>query len=196
MTKQASRLKLGRISISLALVFGTLALTAPASAQSPDLSAPELQTPSTAFTEALSAFDSAWSANGLAISTVTFTDGASTGYGKYSPKVGAAFAPGEAITLYAEPVGYAFAETGGNYSYEVSVSYKLLNPSGQVLSEQDDFARFAGTGRSKQRQLSASLSFQFDGLPVGAYQLQATFTDQFGGQTASFARPFSISGTN
>jgi|GEM_PF-1513425 len=196
MTKQVSRFNLGWTSTSLALALGTMAITTPASAQSSEIKAAEIQAPSAGYTEALSAFDSAWSANGLAFSTVTFTNGTSAGYGQYSPKNGSVFATGEAIALYAEPVGYAFSETGGSYGYEVSASYKLLNPSGQVLSEQDDFARFAGTGRSKQRQLSASLSFQFDGLPAGDYQLQATFADKIAGQAASFTLPFSVAGTN
>ncbi|WP_420411999.1 hypothetical protein [Roseibium sp.] len=191
MTKQVGRFKLGWIAPSLALALGTFAIPGTAAAQSP-----EIQTPAAAFIDALNGYDSAWSANGLAFSTVTFTDGTSTGYGQYTAKDGASFAAGEPIALYAELVGYAFDQSSEGYSYRLSASYKLLNQSGQVLSEQDDFAAFTGTGRSKQRQLSAALTFQFDGLPAGDYQLLATFSDAIGGKSASFTLPFAVIGTN
>ncbi|QDG79180.1 hypothetical protein [Labrenzia sp. PHM005] len=191
MTKQVGRIKLGWIAPSLALALGTFAIPGTAAAQSP-----EIQTPAAAFIDALNGYDAAWSANGLAFSTVTFTNGTSTGYGQYTAKSEASFAAGEPIALYAEPVGYAFDQSSEGYSYKLSASYKLLNQSGQVLSEQDDFAAFTGTGRSKQRQLSAALTFQFDGLPAGDYQLLATFSDAIGGKSASFTLPFAVIGTN
>lgn len=191
MTKQTSRFKLGWIMPSLALVLGSMAVPGSASAQSP-----EIQSPTAAFTEALTGYDAAWTANGLAFSTVTFTAGASTGYGQYTAKDGNSFAAGEPIALYAEPVGYAFSQSDAGYSYNLTASYKLLNQSGQVLSEQDGFAAFTSTGRAKQRQLSAALTFQFDGLPAGEYQLQTIFSDTIGGNTASFTLPFAVTATN
>ncbi|WP_428528175.1 hypothetical protein [Roseibium sp.] len=191
MTKQASRLKLGRNSTSLALVFGIFAAAGTAFAQTPDF-----PSPSPAFTEALTAFDAAWTADGLAFSTVTFTDGPGSGYGKYTARANNTFSSGDTIALYAEPVGYAFEQSQDGYTYKLAASYRLLNPSGQVLSEQSDFAEFTGTTRSKQRQLSASLSFQFDGLPAGDYELEASFADQTGNQTASFKLPFTVQTAN
>ncbi|WP_420338722.1 hypothetical protein [Roseibium sp.] len=191
MTKQASRFKLGRNSTSLVLVFGIFAAAGSAVAQSPDY-----KSPSPAFTEALTAFDAAWTADGLAFSSVTFTDGPGSGYGKYTATENNVFSAGETIALYAQPVGYAFDQSQDGYTYKLAASYRLINTSGQVLSEQSDFAEFTGTTRSKQRQLSASLSFQFDGLPEGDYALEATFADQIGNQTAGFKLPFTIKAAN
>ncbi len=191
MTKQASRTKLGWVTSSVALVLGSIAFTGLAVAQSPEISAP-----SAAYTQALSDYEAAWSSNGLAFSTVAFSDGPSSGYGQYTTKTGNSFTDGEPIALYAEPVGYAFAQSDAGYSYNLSASYRLLNKSGQVLTEQAEFAEFNGTGRSKQRELSAGLSFQFTGLPAGDYQLQTTFTDTIGNQSASFSLPFTVTGAN
>jgi transcriptional regulator with AAA-type ATPase domain len=115
MTKQASRFKLGRNSTTLALVFGIFAAVGSAVAQSPDY-----KSPSPAFTEALAAFDAAWTADGLAFSTVTFTDGPGSGYGKYTATENNVFSAGDTIALYAEPVGYAFDQSQDGYTYKLS----------------------------------------------------------------------------
>lgn len=152
--------------------------------------------PSEAFQEALAAFDRAWTASGLAFTEVTFTEGAATGYGQYTPRGNTVFNDKEALTVYAEPVGYAFSQDGSTYSYELTASFKLLNLSGQVLAEQENFATFAGSGRTKKRELSAALTFQFSGLPVGEYKLETRFEDEIGGNQSSFTLPFSVNGTN
>lgn len=152
--------------------------------------------PSGAFLEAQAAFDRAWTASGLAFTEVTFTDGAATGYGQYTPRDNTVFTDKEALTVYAEPVGYAFKQDGSSYTYELTASFKLLNLSGQVLAEQENFATFAGSGRSKKRELSAALTFQFSGLPVGEYKLETRFEDEIGGNQSSFTLPFSVTGTN
>ncbi|WP_157739103.1 hypothetical protein [Labrenzia sp. VG12] len=152
--------------------------------------------PSQAFQEALAAFDQVWAASDLAFTEVTFTDGAATGYGQYTPRENTVFNDQEALTVYAEPVGYAFRQDGSSYSYELTASFKLLNLSGQVLAEQENFATFAGSGRTKKRELSAALTFQFSGLPVGDYKLETRFEDEIGDSQSSFTLPFSVTGTN
>ena len=156
----------------------------------------ETTSPPEAFTSALAAFDQAWTNSGLAFTTVTFTKGSSAGYGRYEPREGTEFSAGEPLSVYAEPVGYGFTQGADGFSYSLTASYKLLNASGQVLAEQDNFASFSGSGRSKQRELSAALTFQFSGLPAGSYLLQTRFTDEAGGSQAGFTLPFTMSGGN
>lgn len=157
---------------------------------------PDIAQPSAAYTSALSALDAAWDASGLAFTTATFTDGAANGYGQFTPRDNTVFTDEEALTVYAEPVGYGFRDDNGAYAYELTASFRLLNLSGQVLVEQDNFATFAGTGRSKKRELSAALTFQFSGLPAGDYQLETRFQDEIGGNQSGFTLPFSVTGTN
>ncbi|WP_116697616.1 hypothetical protein [Labrenzia sp. 011] len=152
--------------------------------------------PSQPFLQARAAFDQAWESSELAFDTVTLTDGASQGYGHYTPRANASFADGETLSVYAEPVGYGFRQNGDEYAYELTASYRLLTPSGQVLAEQGNFATFAGSGRSKKRELSASLNFQFSGLPAGEYRLEANFTDTVGGKQAGFTLPFTVTAAN
>jgi len=180
----------GQIVSAVLIAGGLFAGLANAHAQS------EVKRPSAAFESALNAFDAAWTASGLAFTTVTFTDGAATGYGQYTPRDSAVFTDEEALTVYAEPVGYDFRESGGTFAYEVTASFRLLNLSGQVLVEQENFATFSGSGRSRKRELSATLTFQFSGLPAGDYQLEARFLDEIGGSQSAFTLPFSVTGTN
>jgi len=188
MTLLAGRLATRRI-VSAVLIT-TATLTGILSAQAQSDSVP---VPSEAFTQALSAYDQAWEVSGLAFLKATFTDGASTGYGQYTPRADTAFTDGETIFIYAEPVGYGFRETDAGYAYQLTASYRLLNLSGQVLAEQENFATFSGSGRSKKRELSASLNFQFSGLPAGSYRLEANFTDTVGGKQSGFTLPFTVS---
>ncbi|WP_299810951.1 hypothetical protein [uncultured Roseibium sp.] len=152
--------------------------------------------PSQTFLQARAAYDTAWEASDLAFDTVTLTDGGSQSYGQYTPRASSAYSDGETLSVYAEPVGYDFRQTGDSYAYELTASYRLLNLSGQVLAEQGNFATFSGSGRAKKRELSASLNFQFSGLPAGDYKLEATFTDAVGGKQAGFTLPFSVTAAN
>ena len=68
--------------------------------------------PSPAFTEALAAYDQAWTASGLAFTAVTFTDGAATGYGQYTPRDAAVFTDEEALTSMPNRSATAFHENG------------------------------------------------------------------------------------
>ena len=158
--------------------------------------AESVTTPSEAFKNAQTAYDAAWEANGLAFSVATFTQDGGTAYGQYTPREDAVFQNDEVLSIYAEPVGYAFSQTEGVFAFKLTASYKLLNLSGQVLAEQDDFAVFSGEGRSRQRELAAALSFQFSGLPAGDYQLETMFNDETGGKEAGFTLPFTITDPN
>ncbi|MBN9669070.1 hypothetical protein [Roseibium aggregatum] len=148
------------------------------------------------FSKALAAYDRAWETAGLGFATATLTEKASSGYGEYVPRETAAYTDGETLSIYAEPVGYGFAENDGLYSYKLTASYKLLNLSGQVLAEQDNFAEFTGSGRSKMRELSAALTFEFSGLHAGDYRLETSFTDEITGKSAGFTLPFTVSNPN
>ncbi|WP_460083599.1 hypothetical protein [Roseibium sp. LAB1] len=180
---RASRQMLSAVLIATGMSAGLMS----AQAQSPT-------SPPEAFQNALAALDEAWTAAGLSFTVATFSSSPGTGYGQYTPRSDAVFADGEALTVYAEPVGYAFQESDGGFAYELTADYKLLTKSGQVLAEQENFATFAGSGRSKQRELSAALTFQFSGLPAGDYQLETSFSDKVGGETSAFTLPFSVTG--
>lgn len=188
MAKQVGGIKLARATA--ALVAAGLAYSAGGPVQAEETS---FTAPPAAFTQALDQFDSAWTAAGLSFTAATFSDSNGSGYGEYTPRPTNAFASGERLSLYAEPVGYAFVTSGADFAYRLTTDYKLLNMSGQILAGQDGFAEFSGSGRSPKREVSARLSFEFATLPAGDYTLQITFNDANGGTSAKIDLPFSIS---
>ncbi|GAA0778894.1 hypothetical protein E1180_19405 [Roseibium denhamense] len=191
MTNRTGKFSYGRMLNSVLISTFIAAGTAAAQAQTASVAEP-----AAAFSSARSAYVEAWESSGLAFAKALLTETKSNGFGQYSPRADADFAAGDPLYVYAEPVGYAFAQTGTGQSYQLTASYKLLNGSGQVLAEQQNFAEFSGSGRSLQLQLSAGLSFEFSGLPGGEYQLETMFTDTVGQQSASFTLPFTVTGTN
>ncbi|MEP3048525.1 MAG: hypothetical protein ABJL55_14405 [Roseibium sp.] len=191
MTKQVMQIATGKVARAVLITIGTLAGTLTASSQDRLVSEP-----SPAFLSALTAYDQAWNTSELAFAVATFTDGASQGYGNYTPRETSEYSGNDSISVYAEPVAYGFTETESGYQYELTASYKLLNTSGQVLAEQSNFAKFTGSGRAKQRELSASLTFQFSGLPAGDYQLETLFADETNGKQSGFTLPFTVSANN
>jgi hypothetical protein len=180
---------LRRMLSAVVITTGVSAGLMSAQAQSP-------ASPPAAFQNALAAYDQAWSEAGLSFMVAVFSAGPSSGFGHYTPRGDAVFSDDEALNVYAEPVGYGFRETDGGFAYELTADYRLLTKSGQVLAEQENFATFSGSGRSRQRELSAALTFQFSGLPAGDYQLETSFTDEVGGATSAFSLPFSVSASN
>lgn len=155
--------------------------------------APKFPTPDATFNESLSAFSSAWKDSDLVFTAATFAEAPASGYGQYAPRKSDTFSSDDVINVYAEPVGYGYAATDNGFGYDLEASFQLLNTTGQVLASQDNFAKFSGTARSRKRELSTSLSFQFGGLPAGSYTLAALYTDKVSGKTGTVSLPFNIS---
>lgn len=170
------------------LAFG--ASTTIAFAETP--TTPSFPAPASALSEAAAAETAAWDAAPLGFSKVLFVTAPAGGYGQYEPREGSEFAADETLHVYAEPVAYAIAEQDGTYNYALSANFRLLNTTGQVLAESVDFASFAKQTRSASRELSTSLSFQFSGLPSGAYSLEVELNDTIGSKTATINLPFSV----
>lgn len=136
--------------------------------------------------------DMAWTASPLAFAAAGFAEGPASGYGVYTPRSASVFASGEPMTVYLQPTGYGFEETGSGYGYKMSVSYQLLTPSGQVLAAENGFASVAGTSRSKDRQAYTSLTFKFEGLPSGNYMLETSVADAVDNKSAVVRLPFEV----
>lgn len=158
----------------------------PAAALAQQASLPE------GLSSAYQALDAAWQQAPLSFAALAFTDGPSTGYGRYTPRADAVFAAGDTLTVYAEPVGFGHEETAEGYGVRLTAGFELLNTSGQVLAEQTGFADLRADSRNRLREFHATLSFAFEGLRPGDYRLVATLTDTVSGKTASGELPFTI----
>lgn len=172
------------------LVVGTALISSSAAFAEP--SAPSFSEPGAALNDLLGSLDGAWNASDLGFTKVLFIEAPASRYGQFEPASSATFAPGAAMTVYAEPVGYGFTSQNGLHSFELSASYALKNTTGQILASQDGFATMGDAGRSKQREFQASLTFQFEGLPAGDYVLSLTLKDRSTGKSGTAELPFAI----
>jgi len=184
MRKRVGQQKNGILIATTAVLWSFQANTAAAEAIFP--------APSAALQDSFSTLNEAWATSPLAFNKVLFTASQATGYGQYTQRSAPAFAAGEMMHVYAEPVSFGFAETGGTYAYSLVTDFQLLTNSGQVLVEEKGFARFNGSSAAPRRELPTALSFQFDGLPSGSYLLELTYTDNVADKSAKVRLPFSV----
>ncbi len=148
--------------------------------------------PSSDLAAALQSLDSAWKAGPLAFTKALFVDAPASGYGAYAPRASNVFKPGDAIVVYAEPVGYDYASHGEEYRIELAVDFEILTTTGQVLAAQNDFAKVGAASRDKLREFQTSLSFTFEGLQAGEYVLMARFRDGASDKSGELRLPFTV----
>jgi len=145
-----------------------------------------------ALEEATRVRDLAWDAAPIAFTTATFVDGKPAGYGQYTPRASTVFKPGDAITIYAEPVGYGYGRDGAQYLIDLDADIELQTPQGQILVREESFTRLSGKGLRPIREFQVSFSIALDGLTAGDYVLVTRLKDAHGDKTGSFSLPFSI----
>jgi len=184
MSGKFARSAFGAAAFSLAAAVATASLA--------QTTSPSFPAPSEALTSSLAALDASWDSSELAFTAATFATSNASGYGQYTARDSNSFSPTETITVYAEPIGYVFAETSVGHRHDIEVGFRLLNTTGQVLAQQDGFARFAGVTPSRKRELPTSLSFQFEGLPAGDYVLEALYTDKISNKSGTVTLPFTM----
>jgi len=157
-----------------------------------DTDAPSFPKPAAPLSDATTALAKTWASAPLGFTKALFVKGPASGFGQYEPRAASAFSADEVMHVYVEPVAFGLSEAEGTYSYALSAGFRLLNPTGQVLAENTDFARFENEARSPRRELSTSMSFQFSGLPAGEYTLALDITDQVSEKSAEILLPFAI----
>ena len=133
-----------------------------------------------------------WDELPLTVRNATFTAGPATGYGAYPAREGASFSAGETVNVYAEVLGYGFAEKDGLQAAAIDADLFLVSEDGRTLARQDKFLSldFAGT----EKRLETYLSFQtsLSGFPAGAYALEVRLTDNVSGKVAEFSLPLTL----
>ncbi|NRG19848.1 hypothetical protein HPQ64_19315 [Rhizobiales bacterium] len=148
--------------------------------------------PSNELAASMQKLDAAWAASPLGFTDARFVEEPAAGYGAFEPRDGATFKPGDAINIYAEPVGYGYRAQDGVYEVELAVDFEILNNTGQVLAEQADFARVTAEARNPLREFQTSLSFRFEGLTDGDYILVTRFRDENSEKSGEIRLPFTI----
>jgi hypothetical protein len=113
----------------------------------------------------------------LFVTRATVIMGEVEGFGRYTPRQHNAFAPGEPVQLYIEPVGMDFSREGENYIARLDVGYRLRNSNGEVIQEDDPFMSVGYGGRSISFDHYVTVTYRLGQLPVGRYTLETILTD-------------------
>jgi hypothetical protein len=133
-----------------------------------------------------------WLQTPLIIRKATFVARPSGGFGVYSPKADNTFKAGEAMRVYAEPVGFGWGKSGNLYSIDFSVDFTISTPDGKVLGGRKAFQKLGMKSLVQNTEFFVSLTYTFSGIPVGKYVITTVLNDKNSGKSASFNLPITI----
>ena len=155
--------------------------------------APALAQDLTAYEQAEQALIAVWDQMPLNFRTATFVSGEAEGYGLFTERETAVFAPNEPIVVYAEPMGYGWRqEADGRYSFGLDIDIVLRNAAGDVVASQESFMRQGLTSRARNREFYLTLTLNMTGAPAGDYALEYIVHDLASDKIGTIARTFSI----
>ena len=167
--------------LALLLACAGLALCGPAQAQT--LAAIEA---------AETALAAAWDATPLAFRTAVFATSDVAEFGRFTPRDGSEFAPGEPIIVYAEPVGFGWTEGAGGFRSGFDIDLTIRRPDGVPLLEKPDFMEAGLEGATRNRDFMLLMTLDLTGAEPGSYILDYTVRDVASDETALISLPFSI----
>lgn len=130
----------------------------------------------------------------LFLETLPVTEPAA-GFGLYNPRPNATYKPGEAIVIYAEPVGFGYGTGGeGLFTVGFAVDLQVLDEAGQELANVQNVTELNLTSRYKNREFQANLTYNLDGIAPGKYRLVTTLRDKNSAKSGSFETAIEIAG--
>lgn len=139
------------------------------------------------------AVDEAWNKTPLSVQHAVFVAQHPDGYGQYVPRADNVFKPGEKLVTYAEPVGYAWKDSGsGQYQFGFDVDFLIKTKDGKILAGQQDFAKVSETSRARNREFNLTLTMAVSGAGPGDYVLEYKLHDHGSDKVATFDQPFKI----
>ncbi|MBZ8133486.1 hypothetical protein CLD20_09425 [Afifella sp. IM 167] len=137
------------------------------------------------------AVDSVWREGPLAFRKALAVDSVA-GFADYEPRDDKPYAPGEAMQVYVEPVGFAYAPEGGKHRVRMSADLAITNPTGQVIVEGKDMFSIDTALAQPRREFDLVLSYKVPELAPGSYTAEFKLRDAASGKEASFSVPFEI----
>ena len=148
------------------------------------------------FIEAIAALDQAadtlWEQAPLTFRRALWVAGPPNGFGAYNRRETDAYAAGDQMIVYAEPVGFGWAKSGDIWQTNLAVDLAIKTKDGEVLINQPDFQKLAVASRLRNREFIATLTLTLNGIHPGEYIADTTFRDQVTGKTGTMSLPFVI----
>lgn len=107
------------------------------------------------------------------------------GFGRYQIRKDNVFRGGEPVILYLEPVGYRVIrdKQNGEFFYNLTADFNLVDAWGRVMSGRRDFAQFQAHTRHFPDQVPLTFTYNINGLPPGDYRLETVLKDVLGNKS-------------
>lgn len=126
-------------------------------------------------------FDALYNMTNIAeifVTTAELTREPAQRFGQYTPREHNAYAPGEPIHLYLEPLGMDFhRRDDGRAAANVQVGYKLKDSNGELVREEKNFLTADFIGRTIAFDNFITVTYRFGELDQGRYTLETILTD-------------------
>lgn len=141
------------------------------------------------------AVEAVWARLPFTVRRSVFTTEKASSYGTYRERTDSAFAPGEAVVSYLEPVGFSWKPNAdGTFGIGVLVDYELVTKSGEVLGGQKGVLEQNFSSHNRVREFFITFTGTFTGLPAGDYRLIYTLHDKGSDKTARVEQAFTVKG--
>lgn len=136
-----------------------------------------------------------WSAMPLLVRKAELADSIA-GYGIYTRRQPAPFAPGSSLLIYVEPLGYGYGKDAlGNVEMGFDIDLRL-SPEGGDDIVVTDLAEVTLASLTRNREMFFKLTLNLDRevLSAGRYKAEFTLRDRHSTKRASFPIQFEIGG--
>jgi hypothetical protein len=119
--------------------------------------------------------------------------GSAQGYGIYEPHNSTTFKPGEKISLYVEPVGYAYKPVQSLNLMNFTADLLVSDKTGRVLTGFQDLPISTILSHHKNKELILTIGLtQTSPFPVGDYILKYIIHDTVSGNSFSIIKNIKI----
>ena len=136
------------------------------------------------------AMDALWADAPLGFRAVELVETA--GDGERTVRTDRSFEPDETMTVYVEPVGYAFGTPGADDSVAFTVGLVIENATGQILVDSPAAFNVASARARDNRAFGMTLSVPVPFIRPGDYTALFNVDDQNSDKTAEFEVPFTV----
>jgi len=122
--------------------------------------------------------------------------GSGQGYGIYEPHNSTTFKPGEKISLYVEPTGYAYKQVQSLNLMNFTADLLVSNKEGHILTGFQDLPISTILSHHKNKELILTVGLtQTSPFPLGDYILKYIIHDTVSGNSFSIVKNIKISNT-
>lgn len=142
-----------------------------------------------AVAEARSLYHAAAERAGFGVQGAILTTEPATGFGIYTERAEAVYAPGDPIYGYVEPFGYSLRLNAAGLNEMVfDVDFALMSPSGEPLTDTMAMGEILITSYNQPIDAYFHLTYRITG-PAGHYVIWTRVTDRPTGRQAEFSIP-------